>query len=688
MLTLFVALVSPIDPFSDLLLSVHMVQHLLLMVLAPVLFAAASPGLALAHGLPRVLRPAAKAVLTSGVARSARAAATLPVRLGVLTLVSWLWHVPGLYELTLRSQRFHYLEHGAFFAAALLFWWPVVAPSRSPDRAARWWLIPYLMVAAIQGTALSSFITFAPRVIYPHYARVAHVLGVSALDDQATAGALLWVFGCVAYVVAAVSLVPSLLRSRRPTRRRRLPVLGGRREAPEGDLLAGPLGRLLRHRDARFGLQLVMLVLAVLVVADGLIGPRVAPLNAAGVLPWIYWRGLVVIALLLVGNVVCMACPFTLSRALVRRLPIRRRRWPRALRNKWPAVLLLVLFLWAYEALSLWSSPFWTAWIVVGYFVASATVDAFFEGAAFCKHVCPIGQFNFVWSLVSPREVRARETSVCESCETHECVRGSEQSPGCEMALFQPLKSGNMDCTFCLDCVQACPHDNVTVMAVTPGLDLLRDPRRAGVGRFRDRWDTTALVLVLVFGGLVNAVAMVEPALVLEDRWSAALGSPPWVVVAVEIALGVILAPLVSVTVSVWLTRRFGGVRGSTRAVAADFARTLVPLGLGLWAAHTAFHFLTGLDAARPVIARLSAGAISAQCAMCSGAAPWVLHVELVLLQLGLLGTLYAAYRVGLRRAPAGRAFWAAGPWCALALALYGVGLWTLFQPMAMRGMM
>src|SRR5262249_31536405 len=149
-----------------------------------------------------------------------------------------------------------------------------------------------------------------------------------------------------------------------------------------------------------------------LVIYDGLSGPAVSPMNLAGVLPWIHWRGLVILGLLAVGNVFCMACPFVLPRTLARRLlPRQSRSWPRWLRNKWLSVCLLIVFLWAYEALALWDSPWWTAWLALGYFVTAFVVDVLFRGAAFCKYVCPIGQFNFVQSLVSPLEVKVRDAT-------------------------------------------------------------------------------------------------------------------------------------------------------------------------------------------------------------------------------------------------------------------------------------
>jgi hypothetical protein len=79
------------------------------------------------------------------------------------------------------------------------------------------------------------------------------------------------------------------------------------------------------------------------------------------------------------------------------------------------------------------------------------------------------------------------------------------------MELHLPRKSGNMDCTFCLDCVRACPHDNIGLMAVAPGMDIVRDPLRSSVGRFAQRPDIAALAFVFVFAAFANAALMTAP---------------------------------------------------------------------------------------------------------------------------------------------------------------------------------
>src|SRR5262249_11993134 len=115
--------------------------------------------------------------------------------------------------------------------------------------------------------------------------------------------------------------------------------------AASWDLLRWPiLGPFLRWRHTRPVLQFLLFLLALAVILDGPDGPPASPMNLAGVLPWIHWRGLVVLGLLAAGNLFCLACPFTLPRRLARRWLPRRRPWPRRLGGKWPAVGLLLLF--------------------------------------------------------------------------------------------------------------------------------------------------------------------------------------------------------------------------------------------------------------------------------------------------------------------------------------------------------
>jgi cytochrome c oxidase assembly factor CtaG len=666
---LFVALASPLDAFSSLLLSAHMVQHLLLMMVVPPLLLLGQPMLPILRGLPRNFTKEGLGPFLRWPALQKLGSFLVAPAFGWLAynISAVAWHVPRLYEIALHSPALHNVEHATFFWTAMLFWWPVIQPWPSRARWARWFVIPYLLTADVINTAISGTFVFADKVLYPTYA-MSPLGGISPQYDQSAAGVIMWVPGSLFYLVPAVVIAMQLLNGTRPLARARgsvpshdrkgvvpLVQIGRPAKRRSGDLLNAPvLGRFLRWRHARPAMQTVMFVLAAAVVADGLRGPRMAPMNLAGVLPWIHWRGLVVLGLLAVGNLFCMACPFMLPRTMARRFLHPHWRWPAMLRSKWMAAGLVALYLWAYEAFSLWDRAGVTAWIIVGYFVAAFVIDGLFRGASFCKYVCPIGQFNFINSLVSPYEVKVREPEVCQSCHTFDCIRGNEKQRGCELYLFQPKKATNLDCTFCLDCIHACPHDNVGLLPSNPTKTLMTDSYLSSLGRLSKRRDIAALALVIVFGAFANAFAMTGTFTTIEGRLSGAL---------------VLLAAII-------LSCR------------SSFSLALVPLGAAMWAAHLIFHLSTGLLTIVPVMERVLHSAspdwtLAAHPLFANSIAPF----QFILLDAGLMMTLYVAWRV----ARSGESKSALGmflPWGSIAVALYAAGMWILLQPMQMRGMM
>jgi cytochrome c oxidase assembly factor CtaG len=213
LLTLFLALASPLHPLAELLLQFHMIQHLLLMMVVPPLLLLGAPILPLLRGLPRsVLRHGLSRFLGSAPLQHAAHFLTHPLFcLLAFTVSTVAWHVPNLYELTLRSEFYHDVQHICFLGTGLLFWWPVVQPWPSRPRWPQWAMIPYLLLADIQNTALSALLIFSERVLYPTYAAVPRLWGISVLDDQAAAGAIMWVPGSIIFLVPVAVLAIRLL---------------------------------------------------------------------------------------------------------------------------------------------------------------------------------------------------------------------------------------------------------------------------------------------------------------------------------------------------------------------------------------------------------------------------------------------------------------------------------------------
>lgn len=461
------------------------------------------------------------------------------------------------------------------------------------------------------------------------------------------------------------------------------------------------VGRFLRWRHARAFLQVPLLLLSFVMIFHGLFGPSLAPRNLATVLTWLHFRGLLVVVILCAGNFFCMACPFMLARNFARRFARPWLTWPRRLRNKWPSIILFVAVLFVYELLGLYDSPWWTAWLIVAYFLLVLAIDGIFKHASFCKFVCPIGQFNFAASTLSPLEVRVREQTVCTSCNTRDCIRGQRQSQsssevtqrGCELALFQPLKSGNMDCTFCLDCVHACPHDNIGMVARVPASELMSDVMRSGIGFFSRRKDLAALSLVFTFGAFLNAFAMVSPVYALED-WLGNLlhvdGEAP--LLGFIFILFLVVEPLLLLFLAAWLTRAWAHSSRGWLPLMVRYSYGLVPLGFGMWLAHYGFHFFTGLYTVVPV----TQSALADLGWPVLGTPKWtwtglplnvVQPLEIGFLLLGLAGSLLVVHRISGEENVQYR-MRAFIPWAALCVLIWAGAIWLMFQPMGMRATM
>jgi len=473
-------------------------------------------------------------------------------------------------------------------------------------------------------------------------------------------------------------------------------------EAQPFDLLRVPvIERLLRWRHSRTLLQIPLFAVSVAMIVQGLLGPSLSPKNLATVLTWVHFRGALVLVILLAGNFFCLACPFMLARNFMRKWIRPRFTWPRRLRNKWIPVALFVLILFCYELFGLWSSPGLTAWVIVGYFAAVLIVDGLFTHATFCKYVCPIGQFNFIASAASPLEVAVRDHEVCDGCATKDCIRGrrAPSSPlvviqrGCELALFQPAKVGNMDCTFCLDCVHACPHDNVGILGRLPAGELMGDPQRSGIGRFSRRNDIAALAVVFCFGALMNAFGMVSPVYAVEGWLERTLHFESRAgVLGILFAAIVVLEPVLLLGLAAWITRAWASVKRTWLAIGVRYSYALAPLGFGMWLAHYGYHFFTGLYTIVPV----TQNALVEIGWPVLGEPQWTLvglpktvvePLEFGFLILGLAGSLLVAWRLAQddsEKHPL-RAF---APWGVLSVILFICCVWLITQPMDMRATM
>jgi putative membrane protein len=217
---LWISLGSPLEEFADVILSAHMIEHLILMSLVPPLVLLGLPVVPLLRGLPRIVRIYVAGPLIRF--RPLRALGHQLVRLRyawlAMNLTFLLWHIPAAYDFALDHEFWHDIEHLCFLSTSLLFWWGIIRPWPSRQRTHSWSILLYLLGADFVNTALSAFLAFCNRSVYPYYSDHPNPLGVQPLPDQVLGAVIMWVFGSTAFLAPAAIIAFALLQ---PSRNRR-----------------------------------------------------------------------------------------------------------------------------------------------------------------------------------------------------------------------------------------------------------------------------------------------------------------------------------------------------------------------------------------------------------------------------------------------------------------------------------
>jgi putative membrane protein len=205
------ALVSPVDALAEQLFLMHMIQHVLLLDLVPIL--------AILGFTKVILRPATRAVheLERRAGPLASPAFAVVLYVGVI----WVWHIPAAYDVALRHQLVHLLEHVSFLIAGSLYWWHLLSPIRARLRLGGLGPIAYMGSTKLFVGALGMGLAFAPSALYPYYEHLPRVWGLSAHDDQSIAGIVMAVEQSLVMGIALVVLfVRALAESEREQQRR------------------------------------------------------------------------------------------------------------------------------------------------------------------------------------------------------------------------------------------------------------------------------------------------------------------------------------------------------------------------------------------------------------------------------------------------------------------------------------
>lgn len=272
--------------------------------------------------------------------------------------------------------------------------------------------------------------------------------------------------------------------------------------------LIGPVVRFInRSPYPLLALKLVSVLVFLLVVVSGLFGTSYPERNLATTFVWNLWWPLVVVSVLFAGTAWCAICPWDslaswiVRQRLWRRIsphPGRNRKVPRYLRNIWLALLMFMGLTWLEIGIGVTSVPFATALMALVMLVLSVVFLLLFERKAFCRYACPVGRTLGYYARLAPVALRPLKQQTCDTCKTLECYNGSKEIEPCPTHLVMGRFSQNTFCLSCGNCVQSCPHQNVSWWLRPMGSEAKDQARPHWDGA----WFMLALLGITIFHGL------------------------------------------------------------------------------------------------------------------------------------------------------------------------------------------
>jgi YHS domain-containing protein len=459
------------------------------------------------------------------------------------------------------------------------------------------------------------------------------------------------------------------------------------------DLLRwAPLGWAFRSRPLRFAAQLVLVVLFLLIIAAGLFGHQNPALNLAPLLTWTVWWGGLVVVIMFFGKAWCTVCPWDALAGWMERLRFWRKtdsglglglRWPRWGRNIVLATVLFVGLTWIELGFGVTMKPRATAWLGLAMLLMAIASAFVFERKSFCRYACLVGRVSGLYAMFSGIEYRARDQGTCDRCRSKECVKGSATAYACPTYEFPGGMSLNTYCIQCNECVQACPHDNMTVNLRPWGADLVVE----GKPRKDEAYLALLMLSITGFHGLTMTPVWAE----LTGWLEGVLGVGRILSFSVGM-LALMVAPLLVYAALVWLSHLIAkGSDGDFHDYFVRYAYCVLPIALFYHLAHNLEHLLMEGQKVIPLLSdplglgwNLFRTAQLTIPPLVSLDVLWIMQV--VLVGVGHVYSLWVARGIARRSFSSGaRAH--LGQWPLLVgMILFSIfSLWLLKQPMEMR---
>lgn len=445
---------------------------------------------------------------------------------------------------------------------------------------------------------------------------------------------------------------------------------------------------LFRHPAFPMIAQFVSIVLFLLILVTGFIGNQNQ--NISTVLTWTWWWVLLIFFILGFGKIFCMICPWEGISSLVTSLSLQSRikkigfeiKWPKVLKNVYPALILFIILTWFELGYDITRSPSMTAMMAATMLFLAVFSAIVFEKRAFCRYACLVGRISGIYAMFSPVELRAVSNDVCASCKGKECFTGTEKDTSCPTGLFPSKLTENTYCTFCTECIRSCPHDNLTINVRPPATDLKN--------KTSFKWDESVLIIVLLALTSFHGVTMTPYWWSLVDmlRVETGFGKTPVFSVLMLIML---IVPVFVFWLSACISRRLvNDDQFNAGYFFRAFSYPLIPVALFYHLAHNGMHFFMEAQTLLPLLSDpfgwgwdIFGTAKKSYEPLLSMNSIWIIQVALI-----VIGHIYGvtiADRVAKKFLERSNILKALIPMIVTMICYSGFSIWLVAQPMEMR---
>lgn len=456
-----------------------------------------------------------------------------------------------------------------------------------------------------------------------------------------------------------------------------------------------PLKALLKSRWYPLIFVLPTMIVFGIILLQLFFGNVETSYNFGSVMVWIFLWPLLPILFLLFGRFWCSVCPMSRVSDEMQKNVGLHKKVPKFLQKYgvWVIIIAFLIITWLDTVFGIVESPTNTGYLLLFVFAGVVLMGAVFEKRAWCRYLCFLGGLSSNYSMVSALEIRT-DSAICKTCRDPTCYKGTEKVQGCSMFEYPRTMDSNRFCNFCSNCIKTCSHDAIRITPRPPTSELwfIKKPR------FEDSFLATALIGIVVS----QTVVMLEVWEPFMKWFESTTGITDFTIAWTVIFAGAMLVPVVLMLISSFISTQIPdkiGVPGMIpdqtaelnlasesfpeKTMLSNFVRygyALIPLGLGIHLAHNAKHFLGEGLSVIYTSASLVGMNLTGDLSILN--MPTIQVIQYILTLLGILGSVYTAYRISLNN-PGSKA--SVLPYILLILMFGVIALWMYSVPMAAR---